>query len=417
MDKLSAVLTLSVLLLGPAATAQDAQETPSLDTVLQRHAEALGGPERLAQVESLRMTGTWIAFSEEGTFTLTRLRPDRYRLDYQMLGKDLVESYDGDDAWTIHPDLGLPQAVSMNHAERTAVKAQADFFGPLIRPAEKGHQVTLVGRSDFEGADAWELAVVRADGTEETWFLNAETYLPVGRRTVTTDWGRPHPLKVFYDDWREVEGVRLPFYWENEFFIRHQIVEVEEAEVNPPVELAAFDRPVPEPRARLARLEGTWDVAVQSRLFPQAPWTDEAGTAEIASELDGMLLVERIRYEDQGRPVEAVRTWAWDRDAEVYQMTHTDDVTGRTHVFEGTWNEEEGTLVLSTPPKPPAEPEGSDVEDDEDGTPASQEARWTLSDLTDDGFLIERTVSTDGGETWIPTRRFRYGAEGGAGEE
>lgn len=408
------------------AISASAQETPSLETVLQKHAEALGGMERLDAVDTLRLSGTFIAFSEEGTFTLTRMRPNGYLLRYQMLGSDLVESYDGEDAWTIHPDLGLPQAVPMNHAERAAVQAQADFFGPLIRPDQKGHTVTLVGRSDFEGTDAWELSVVRSDETEETWYLDVDSYLPVGRRTVTTDWGRPHPLTVFYDDWREVDGIQLPFYWENEFFIRHQIVQVEEAEVNPTVEAADFDRPVPEERARLARLQGEWDVAVESRLFPQAPWTNESGTAKIESELDGMLLVERIQYEDQGRPVQAVRTWVWDRDDEVYRITHTDDFQGSTEVYEGAWNEEDGTLHLVSTPEAPEEPEASDDaesdgdetgEDAEDGDDASAQptpmARWSLSELTDDGFFIEHSVSQDGGETWIPTRRFRYGSGGG----
>lgn len=416
MDKLSAVLTLSVLLLGPAATAQDAQETPSLDAVLQRHAEALGGPERLAQVESLRMTGSWVAFSEEGAFTLTRMRPDLYRLDYRMLGEGLVDAFDGDDAWTIHPLMGIPQAVTMSDPERTAVLAQADFFGPLIRPEEKGHEVTLVGRSDFEGTDAWELQVTRADGTEETWFLDAESYLPVGRTTVTTDWGRPHPLKVFYDDWREVDGVRLPFYWENEFFIRHQIVEVDGAEVNPPVEAAHFARPAPEPRTRLAGLEGTWGVALESRPFPQAPFSEGSGTAEIESRLGGALLVERLHYKDQGRPIEALRTWSWDRDDEVYRVTHTDDFTGATEVLEGVWNDEEGTLVLTPPPETPGEADAGEDGEEAPPAPPSPGPRWTLSGITGDGFLIERAVSADGA-TWTVTHRFRYGLAGGAGEE
>ena len=397
-----------LLALTLAALPAVAQETPSLETILQKHAEALGGLERLDQVESLRWTGTWIAFSEEGTFTLTRLRPDRYRLDYEMLGETLVEGYDGDDAWTIHPHMGIPAAVTMSDPERTAVQAQADFFGPLIRPDEKGHQVTLVGPWDFEGTDAWELHVVRADGTEETWYLDAETYLPVGRRTVTTDWGRPHPLNVFYDDWRQVEGLRLPFYWENEFFIRHQIVEVEQVEVNPDVDPALFDRPVPESRARLAHLGGTWKVAVETRPMPQAPWTEGSGTAEIETKLGGALLMEQIRYEDQGRPLEAIRTWSWDRDDAVYRVTHTDDFTGQTRVLEGTWNEEDGTLVLT----PPAEaPEGSEAEETEDGEEAppspSPGPRWTVSEVTDDGFLLERAVSQDG-EAWNVTHRFRY---------
>lgn len=394
---------LSVVALGGLlAAAVVAQDAPSVESILQRHADARGGLERLSEVRSLRLTGTFVAFSEEGAFTLTRLRPNRYRLDTQMLGADLVEGFDGEDGWMIHPHMGIPEAVTLSDPERTALLAQADFFGPLIRPEEKGHQVTLVGTTDFEGTDAWELAVQRADGTEETWFLDAATYLPVARRTVTTDWGQPHPMEVFYDDWREVDGVRLPFYWENEFFIRHQVVQVEKAEVNPAVDPAIFTRPIPEPRARLARLGGTWSVVAESRPFPQAPWSEGAGVAEIETKLGGALLLERLQYKGQGRPVEAIRTWSWDRDDEIYRVTHTDDFTGQTQVLEGTWNEEEGTLVLTPLPDPPSGEEGEAAD-------ASPQARWTVSEISDDGFLIERSVSRDGGETWNPTRRFRYG--------
>lgn len=233
------------------ATATAGAETPSLEQVLTRHVAALGGAEALAGVESVELSGTYVAFSEEGTFTLRRARPSLYRFDYQMLGADITEAYDGETAWKVHPLMDVSDPAPMNPDEKTALLGDAEMFGPLASAAERGHRLTLKGLSDFDGTPAYEVHVRRADGGEETWFLDATTYLPVGRLSPTTDWGQPHPQKTFFDDWREVGGVKLPHYVESEFFIRHRVLTVDRVVVNPELDrkLFVFKATAPRPPA------------------------------------------------------------------------------------------------------------------------------------------------------------------------
>lgn len=391
-------LAFLLLALTTAGTATAADAAPTLEQVLERHVAALGGAEKLAQVESVELSGSYVAFSEEGPFTLRRARPNLYRFDYQLLGESLSEGYDGETAWTRHPLMGITAPAPMNGHEKTAVLGDAEMFGPLASAAERGHRLTLVGLSDFDGIEAFEVKVTRADGGEETWFLDAGTYLPVGRVSPTTDWGQPHPQKTFFDDWREVSGVKIPHYVESEFFIRHRVLTVTEAKVNGGLDRALFALPVPEPMRRLA-LAGDYRVAVEAKAapVPQAPWLPSEGSATFTPEAHGALLVERLAYTEQDRPTSALRTWSWDAAAETYRVTHYDDVGGRMQVLQGKLGEE-GALVLT---------------DLETGTALKLgdqtfHTRWTVKDVGSEGMRVEVAVSSDGGETWAETTRFAY---------
>jgi hypothetical protein len=402
-----ALLTLGALLALPSlAVAQTEPVEPGLEQILERHRQAMGG-ERLEEVRSIDLSGNFVALSEDGTFRMRRQRPDRYRLDYQMLGADLVEIYDGNSAWTVHPLMGLEWPAPMSTPERAAVVGDADFLGPLVDSEAKGHQLELVGWSDFDGIPVWEIHVTRADGGEETWSLNADTYLPVSRVSPTTDWGVAHERTTFFDDWRPVSGVQIPHYVEHDFFIRHQVLQVEEAKVDVALGDDVFTAPTPEPLLALAPLAGDWAVKVETRPAPSpnAPWAESAGRSTITPEAGGKLLTERLRTEAQGRPATSFRTWSYDTAESAYRLTHFDDIGGRTEVFVGG---------------PGAETDGRWIFTDRTGTappePPNPLQRWSVHDVTGDGFVMEQEISLDQGETWIAMLRLSYSPAGSAAD-
>jgi len=409
--------------------AQEPTATPTVQDVLARHVEARGGAEAWARVQALRITGTYSALSEEADFTLWRQRPGSYRFEYGILGERATEVYDGRSGWMQSPVEGWPWPVPMNGPQLTTARSLAELDSPLMDAAAKGHEVELVGRSDFDGIDTWELNVTLAGeagedgdktGNEETWHLDAETYLPVARILPAVDFGRAvGTQEVFYDDHREVDGVMFPFFIQSEYFIRLNIWTVDAIEVNPEIPEGLFTRPAPEGMSRLASMAGRWTVKVESRPAPRAPWTEDgATTSEITSGLGGGVLDERLTLTVQGRPVETRRSYTWDRFRDVYRLAHTDELSQHLNVFEGTFggsgDESEGNAEgdEETGDTPDTDADTLVLTNLDTGTPLvigqPIHGRISVSDLGPDGFRIEQSVSTDAGESWFENVRLTY---------
>jgi hypothetical protein len=371
-----------VVLLASVTGAQEPEASPTVDQLVARHLEAKGGAEALAGLRALKATGTLFMFSEPEPFTLWRARPDRMRLDSAMLGLPVIESYDGETGWASQPPAGTDWPLPMTPPELAAAQAMADFDTPLIGWAEKGHAVSLAGREDFDGTDAWRLEVERAEGFTETWFLDAETHLEAGKIGPTHDFGRPAEARTWFDDFRPVAGVMIPHVVESEYFIRHRRLVIETIEPNPELPPELFSMPPP---------------------FPPAPWQEqEATTSALTPVHGGAALQEEIAVTAAGRTTRSLVTWSWDRFAKRYRVAVLDDFTSHLNVFEGDWGED-GRLVLSnadTGTRRPGE-----------GEPLTE--RIVLSDVTADGFTVEHQYTPDGGATWAGSLRLTY-TRGGA---
>jgi hypothetical protein len=319
----------------------------------------------------------------------------------------VIESYDGERGWAQQPPAGTEWPLPMIDSVRAAIQAMADFDTPLVGWRDKGHTVTLAGREDFDGIDAWRLGVERAEGFAETWFVDAESYLEAGKIGPAHDFGQPAEARTWFDDFRPVAGVMVPHVIESEYFIRHRRLVIEEVEANPELPEGIFAMPPLAGMEKLAAMAGDWQVQVEFKPHPRAPWQDGGTTeATIAPRLDGAALDETIATTLFGRTVRTGRTWTWDRFADRYRIASLDDFTSHLNVFEGTWDED-GRLAAGN-----AETGTRTVVG---GEPVTE--RLVLHSLSADGFVLEHETTPDGGETWNADLRLTYIRAGtGAGE-
>jgi hypothetical protein len=235
--------------LGPASAASgDAAAEPDLATVLARHVEARGGAERWAAVETMTVTGTWEAFSTPGPFTVHRAAPDRWRFEHTLFGQPAILAHDGEHAWIQGAALGVPEPARLDQPWRRNLIEDAAFRTPLLTGSTEGTSLELVGRGEVEGTGAWVVRVTREGRPEETWYLDATTYLELKRESTTFDvfsGGIEIPMETFYDDFREVDGLVLPFHEERHFGTRYHVTDLETVEVDPALPDALFEAPPP----------------------------------------------------------------------------------------------------------------------------------------------------------------------------
>jgi hypothetical protein len=237
----------AVSILGAGISAQDAGEEPTVEKLLQWLLEARGGAERWNEVKTLRIDGTWTAFSENMPMTILRMRPNLFRFEHTVLGAPSVLAYDGSKAWMQGAMYGAPDGQPIEDSWKRNVIEEAPFACKLLDYAASRAKIELVGRRKVEGKDAYVLEVTLDGAPRETWFLDADTFLETKRVSMTFDLfsgpGVELEMETFYMEFRDVDGVKIPHREERHFGTRYRVFEAASIEVNPELNPDLFEVP------------------------------------------------------------------------------------------------------------------------------------------------------------------------------
>jgi Tetratricopeptide repeat len=203
-----AVLTATLCVLAVASN----DPKISVDEIVARHIQALGGQANLDAIHSVITRGEY----REGTFSIpgafmARMRP-YYKTICDQRGKigDVCEGYDG-SAWEWYEDPGV--VVRTVGAAAAAARHGTDLFDSLVDYKSQGTNIKLVDTELFDGRPAYNLRVTLADGFEKHLFVDQQSFLIVGDR-------RAAPIHAFgekvksenrFGDYRQVNGVLFSF--------------------------------------------------------------------------------------------------------------------------------------------------------------------------------------------------------------
>ena len=229
----------ALLLLGTGGAAADL----TADQVIEKYIAASGGYAKLKGIQSLKSTGIYSAGEAPIPFVIFRKRPNFYRWDRDIKGQILILSYDGQTAWWINPfsDSGAPTRMPETDAKN--LQGEAPFEDELIDYEQKGSRVELLGTDDVDGQEAYRLKVTRKDGAVERYYISVDNFLKLKQSSVFKANNREFELLTYYQNYKAVNGVLLPFHIEREFAGQHRVIDVKAIELNPKLDEASFHMP------------------------------------------------------------------------------------------------------------------------------------------------------------------------------
>ncbi len=236
------------------APAQKAAAAPGLtvDQVIAKNIQARGGMDKLKAVNSMRVTGKITTQGMDLPMVLEEKRPHNFRMEFTVQGMAIVQAYDGKTGWIVMPLQGNKDPQPMSPDDLKNAEDQADIDGVLVDSAQKGHKVELVGKEPVEGTDAYKLKVTMKSGDVRYIFLDADSFLEIrteGKRTVR---GTDMEFESSIGDYKEVEGLMIPFSVEEgpKGGAQRAKITFDKVEINPVLDDARFKMPEvkPEPK-------------------------------------------------------------------------------------------------------------------------------------------------------------------------
>jgi hypothetical protein len=217
----------------PLATAQDAGK------IVEQYLKAAGGGKALAKIQTLTLEGSFLSDDgKSGTYTLDTKLPNRYYSELLVGDKNLIEAYNGKSAWhqTAAGELG-----TLVGPEGMQLEAAAQFYNSHLLNLRKSKITSaLVGHALVHGKDALQLEMATATGVKRQVFFDSETHLIV--KEAATVGGVEE--EILYDDFRAIDGVKLPHKIELHRGSDRYDIHVTRAAVNGTVGERVFDFPI-----------------------------------------------------------------------------------------------------------------------------------------------------------------------------
>lgn len=239
-----------ILFLALALVLTGCSGSPTLDDVIARNTEAMGGRAAIEAVQSVAVELHIVDpdFTVDGVYRAAR--PGKMRIDIQADGKTVfTEAFDGKRGWQWK---GKGEVVDGSAKATAALRHGVELPGHLYGLHEmqpRGHRLELIGREKIDGAEYYALRLTLNDGYRTTLYVDPATWMITRRRDV-------RPLHVDVDptptmiqqrtsDFRKVSGVLFPFANSETDLKTGKVLEtttVRQVTVNPKNDPADFEK-------------------------------------------------------------------------------------------------------------------------------------------------------------------------------
>jgi hypothetical protein len=188
---------------------------PTVDQILAKYVQALGGEAALRKVTSRTITGTQYIPTGPGGTVPTPAAVERYQKApnlvvtiYRAPAYAISQGYNGTTAWSQDQAGRVAEPVALDVA-RTA--RASDFYEPLNLKRQYP-QMTVRGIETVNSRDAYLVVGVPQGDLAESMYFDTQTGLLLRKQTVLSTPIGNSPFQVDFDDYRDTgSGVKFPF--------------------------------------------------------------------------------------------------------------------------------------------------------------------------------------------------------------
>ncbi|HET9369795.1 MAG TPA: hypothetical protein VFO19_06090 [Vicinamibacterales bacterium] len=241
-----AVLILLALACAQAAAAQTAEE------IIEKSITAMGGRAAFDKIKTRSMTGTITlntpAGDIPGTIEVMNARPNKARTlikaDLSAFGAGplvIDQRFDGQTGYVLDSLQGN-RDVTGNQLDNMR---NAGFPHAFMTYKELGIKATLAGKEKAGDRDAYVIVFEPPSGSTIRQFIDAETFMPIKfmLKVNVPQIGTDVEQTTTVSDYRDVDGVKLPFRLQSSSSIQTFTVEIAKAANNVPVDEKLFVKP------------------------------------------------------------------------------------------------------------------------------------------------------------------------------
>ncbi|HEV2826421.1 MAG TPA: c-type cytochrome [Pyrinomonadaceae bacterium] len=190
------------------AAAAPKETPPTADQILAKYTEALGGNAAIEKLKTRTMKGTWLTANGISLgYEVYQTAPDRIYTVLNTPKQGVIErGFNGTTAWE-KSARGLRE---LEGVELVQLRRYPDLFKD-IKLQGQFTRLSFGGKEKIDGKDVYVLRGMGVDGRGERLYFDAQSGLLVRRISSIRTIVGLIPEQVDYEDYRDVDGMKLPF--------------------------------------------------------------------------------------------------------------------------------------------------------------------------------------------------------------
>jgi outer membrane lipoprotein-sorting protein len=215
----------------------------SADDILNKMIDAMGGRKAMEAIKDQTSSGSMelTQMGLSGTVTNYFKRPNKNRMDIEVMGMVITQAFDGTTAWMVNPQTGSSEEMPEEQAVYFTRDSMGD--GAYLDPKKYGITYTAKGKEEVDGKECFVLEQKHSDGHVTTLYIDTKTYLIYKTKGMSlSQMGVEVEAENVMTDYKKVNGMMsahtMTMYQDGEEFM---VFTLEEIKYNTGLEDSFFE--------------------------------------------------------------------------------------------------------------------------------------------------------------------------------
>jgi hypothetical protein len=207
--------------------------------IVSDYVKAAGGSKALSKIQSETLEGAFSnpADGKPSTYTFSLKLPNRYYSEFVLGDKPLIEAYNGKSAWR----QATGELSTLLGQQGQQLEAASLYYNSRLLNLKKNKlAVAFIGHAQVRGKDALQLELTTSTNIRRELFFDPQSHLLVRESAPVAGLDQ----EILYDDYRTVDGVKLPYKIELHRGPDTYSINVTRASINETVGERTFDFPI-----------------------------------------------------------------------------------------------------------------------------------------------------------------------------
>jgi hypothetical protein len=218
-------------------------QAQTVDDIVNKHIDALGGKDKLNSIKTIYMESDVDFQGNIAPSKTTIVNGKAYRNDVDFGGQNITRVAAPGGGWGINPFGGQTTAAATPADQANAEVFEYQLGGLLQDYATKGYKVELVGREDVNGVSAYKLHATTTGGADVTYYIDPNTYYILKYVYKVSFNGQQVDITRAFSKYEKVEGFAVPMTTELTLPGFSLTINNKKVELNKEVDMKIFDMP------------------------------------------------------------------------------------------------------------------------------------------------------------------------------
>jgi hypothetical protein len=218
----------------------------TVEEIIGKHIEAIGGTDNLSAVKSMKTVGFAKMMGMEFPFTIYNVVPDKVYFELSIQGKLIKQGSDGTTTWAVNPMGGSSTPEVVEGEEAGNIKERAKIFSKLISYKEDGGSVELIGKEQVNNDETYKIKYTGADGKNIFYFIGTNDCLILKTQRTLKIQGQEMESETIYSNFKKAGDVIMSFAFDVKTKgspMGTQEISIDKYEMNPTVDEKIFSLP------------------------------------------------------------------------------------------------------------------------------------------------------------------------------